>query len=72
VLSLWSEDESGIAAAPDHGVLVKGGMIYTTLGETALNLLREAGVKVRKVPLSGPRSSEPTSPGLYLVWKCWS
>ena len=71
-------EENAITQAAYHGVLVKGGTIYTTmspclmctkmiinagleevvyntdypLGETALNLLREAGVKVRKVSLS--------------------
>jgi dCMP deaminase len=71
-------EENAITQAAYHGVLVKGGTIYTTmspclmctkmiinagleevvyntdypLGEMALNLLREAGVKVRKIPLS--------------------
>ena len=74
-------EENAITQAAYHGVLVKGGTIYTTmspclmctkmiinagleevvyntdypLGETALNLLGEAGVKVRKVSIAvGP------------------
>ena len=76
-------EENAITQAAYHGVLLKGGTIYTTfspclictkmiinagltevvynadypLGETSLNLLREAGVKVRKLSLGAPDSS---------------
>ena len=71
-------EENAITQAAYHGVILKGGTIYTTmspclmctkmiinvglaevvyntdypLGETALNLLGEAGVKVRKVSIA--------------------
>jgi dCMP deaminase len=72
-------EENAITQAAYHGVLVKGGTLYTTfspclictkmiinsgltevvynaeypLGQTSLDLLREAGVKVRKLALWG-------------------